>query len=274
MEQNEPGEQEATPTSPADTSVADVPQQPTQQEAPQEQPTDTQTQEELPEGVTSDHAKNRFQDLAERATTAEEALEDLRNRRSVFDEFMPQAPVQQAPQQNFGPPLLQQFTDTDGNVDVQSFDQAMLQYHQATQYGSQQATAQVRQMDQRLQERETYTKYPELDPTAKDHDEDFKKLVAGRMAMNWANGINEPFIEAADYIAQRYAKRQTDDAIAKQAVEQYKAAQENREQGPMEKGRSVGREEIGVDKLREISVKGSNEQREAAIIERLRRAGQ
>ena len=132
--------------------------------------------------------------------------------------------------------------------------------------------AYAQQVDRRMQEKEAYTKYPELDPVADKHDEDFKQLVADRLARNWATGINKPLVEVADEVSRVYSKRQTEEAVAKKAVEEYKEAQENREQGPMQKGLPVGRQEIDLPKLREISRKGSQDQQEFAIAERLRRA--
>lgn len=269
MPTEEGPEVEPTPSSPTESPVEEAPQQIVPQESP-----DTQTQDELPEGVTSDHAKKRFQQLNTRAVSAEQALEDLRQRKSVFDEFMPPQPqTPQGFQPQYQPPQLQQYTDEGGNVDLGSFDQAMQKYHQTMQMGTQQAAAQAQQLDRRLQEREAYAKYPDLNPVAKEHDDDFKQLVATRMAMKWAKGEAETLIDAADYISKRYAKAKTEEGIAKQAVEQYKEAQINREQGPVEKGRAASRDEIGVDKLKEISRKGSEDQKLSAMAERLKRAG-
>lgn len=269
---NEEGQIEPTPSSPEAPSPEEVPQQTVQQ--PVEE-ADTQTQDELPEGVTSDHAKKRFQQLSEKAKTAEQALQDLRQRKSVFDEFLPQQqPTYQAPfnQQ----PQVQDYVDELGNVDIQRLNQALSQAQQVGQMNAQQAQAAMayaQQVDRRMQEREAYSKYPELDPVAKTHDDDFKQLVADRMARNWAMGINKPLVEVADDVSRVYAKRQTEEAVAKKAVEQFKEAQVNRQQGPVEKQRSASREEVGVEKLREITRRGTPEQQEAAIAERLKRAG-
>ena len=269
MENDNGQEPEVTPTSPEAQPTEDAPQQTVSE--PQGEDT-TQTQDELPEEGLKERTKERIQHFSEKARTAEEALEDLRQRKSVFDEFMPQ---QQAPQftPQYQPPQLQQYTDENGNVDIGHFDESMRNYHQTMQYGTQQAMATAQQTARRIQEREAYTKYPELDPVSKTHDDDFKRLVAATMAMHWSHSEDVSLVEVADEVAKTYAKRQTEEAVAKKAVEKYKEAQQDRQQGPVEKARGVQREEIGADKLREVSRRGTYDQQQDALAERLRRIG-
>ena len=282
---DETGQIEATPTSP-EPQAPDEPQQP--EVEPQEEPQDTQqedqeepqeeatqTQDELP---IKERTRERIEELAKGKKSAEEALEDLKKRKSVFDEFLPEQqgqpeqPIQQEPPKQ---QTVDQFIDDQGNVDVQGLNDAP---KNATQMGTmgyqqaQQAIQYAQQVDRRNQEREAYTKYPELNPISEEHDDDFKQLVAAQMAMNWAKGENKTLIEVADFVHERYAKRQTEEAVAKKAVEQYKEAQSNRDQGPMEKGRGAGRSDVTKERLKEISLKGDPDQQAAAIAERLKRA--
>lgn len=270
MEQTE-GQIEATPTSPEVEPKEDV----QSQTQPEQTEVATQTQDELPEGVKSEHAKDRFRELSQQAKEgieAKQALEDLKKRKSVFDEFLPQQEVPQNFQPQYEPPMLRQYTDQSGTVDIEKYDAAMTQYHQTMQMGSRQAIQTAQQTERRIQERDAYSKYPELNPMADNHDDDFKQLVADRLARNWASGINKSLVEVADDVSRVYAKRQTEQAVAKKAVEQYKEAQINRNQGPIEKGNGTGRQDVTDQKLKEISLKGSEDQRTAALAERLKRS--
>jgi len=273
MNETEEGQIEATPASPEATPAEDVNSQPAVPEEGTEQTQD----EQLPEGVKSEHAKDRFRQLSEKAKEGAEAkqeLQELRNRKSVFDEFIPEVPAAPDPtfQPQFQPPQLSQYTDENNNVDIQKFDSAMQNYHRTMQMGSQQAMRTAQHVERRIQERDAYSKYPELDPKADNHDDDFKQLVADRLARNWASGVNKPLVEVADDVSRVYAKRRTEEAVKKQAVEEYKKSQENRDQGPMERGNGVGRQEVTNDKLREVSRRGTPDEQQAALAERLRRA--
>ena len=267
--ENTEGQIEATPASPEVNTEVDAQSQIATEE------TVEQTQDELPEGVTSEHAKDRFRQLSEKAkegVEAKQALEELRNRKSVFDEFLPQQEVPQNFQPQYEPPLMQQYVGEDNTVDVQSYDTDMKRYHQTMQMSSRQAMATAQHTERRIQERDAYTKYPDLDPMSEKHDDDFKQLVADRLARNWASGVNKSLVQVADDVSRVYAKRSTEQAVAKKAVEQYKEAQVNREQGPVEKGNGTGRQDVTDQKLKEISRKGSEDQRVAALAERLKRS--
>lgn len=267
--ENTEGQIEATPASPEATPTEDA----QSQIQPEQAEADKQTQDELPEGVKSEHAKDRFRELSQQAkegVEAKQALEDLKKRKSVFDEFMPQQEVPNF-QPQYEPPKMSQYVDETNTVDIAKFDEAQERYHQTMQMGTRQAIQTAQQTERRIQERDAYSKYPELNPVADNHDDDFKQLVADRLARNWASGVNKSLVEVADDVSRVYAKRSTEEAVAKKAVEQYKEAQVNREQGPMEKGNGAGRQEVTNERLKEVSRKGTPEQQEAALAERLRR---
>lgn len=279
MEDDKGQEVEATPASPEEEVSQDVPNEVSEetvegqevQDAPETDDDTTQTQD------LKERTKERIRNLSDKAKTAEEKFEELKARKSVFDEYLPQTPEQpQTPQAQEQPSTfdINQFADDNGYIDTQKANDAVQQAMQQGTMGyqqAQQAMAYAQQVDRRLQEREAYSKYPDLDPVAETHDDDFKQLVADRMARNWATGQNKTLVEVADDVANIYAKRKTDDAVKKEAVEQYKEAQDNRDQGPMNKGKAPARDEVGVDKLREISRKGNQDEQEQAMMERLRR---
>lgn len=244
-------------------------------EQPQDQTEDSQPQEdelELPADA-KEKTKERFDKLRNRLNETEEKLE----RKSVFDEFKLENPnLPQVPQ---GVDL-NQFVQEDGTVDITGMNNAVNQAIQTGQMGYQQAQrAQeyMQKMDQRIQEAEAYQAHENLNPNADTFDEEFRDLVADRLVRNYIQTQKtgaEPMTlrEAADQVSKVY-RTTTPKKEVKEAVEKYKQSREARDQGPISQGRGAPEEEADIEKLRDISRRGSREDQQAAMIARLKKAG-
>ncbi len=248
------------------------PTPPVQSEEPIQ--SEEQTGEALPPEI--ENAKQRTRDRFQKLTGDLKDSNNKLERKSVFEDFQPaQQQVVQPPQQVD----LNQFIQPDGSMDVNGANFAINQAVTVGQMGyqqSQQAFAYMRKMDERIQEQEAYGKHESLNPQSDAFDPDLRDLVAAKLLKNMVDAQRNPALkvmtlaEAADSVTRNYAKMQTPTKIAKQAVEEYKVAQEARQQGPLTQG-SGERETVNdIQQLKQLSIKGSKEQRDAALAARIK----
>lgn len=249
----------ASPTPPA---PADEPTQPEPQ---------TETQELPPE--VKEKTRQRFEDLTSKLKDATERLE----RKSVFEEF-PQAPTQPTPAV---PGVnMKDYISEDGTVDVQGMNQAVNTALQAGHMGQRQAQVMydyIQKMDQRFQEAEAYQEHKDLNPKADEFDSEFRDLVSDRLLRNYLQAQANPKVqvmslkEAADSVRKLYAR--TPQKQVTEAVEKYKESQENRQQGPIARGRGNKDETTDLENLKKMSRSTNKEQQQAALMARLKKAG-
>lgn len=192
----------------------------------------------------------------------------------IFDQFrqpaVPNAENYDALSQQQVNSIAERYVDSEGNVDIEKLNQALMVANQRAAHAeqnSQKAVEEIRRYEESRQLKEAYEPYPQLDPKHKKFDPDFYELVSQKiMVENYAKGGNLTLKEAADYIAERYRREPNVEKAKEEAVEEYKRAQEKRNQGPVERGRGQSRESLSnYDDLRNRSRHGDNQ----AIAKRL-----
>lgn len=238
---------------------------------------------QLPEDA-KERTKREFAKLKEqlREERARNRSARPRQPQSVFDEFRPPVQEYTPDASQFGGLNQQQvneiasgFVDPDGNVDVEGLNRTLQSANQRAlqaEQRAQQAVDQVTRYEESRQLQEAYTTYPQLDPEHPQYDTEFYDLVSQKlMVENFARGGALTVKQAADHIARLYKGPEVNVEKAKeQAVEEYKAAQAKRQQGPVERGRGQERGAIeDHENLRQRSRQGDDH----AISRRLEQLG-
>lgn len=271
------GQQQPEPMPSSDQKPTEV-----QEPVPAADPSDDLA---LPEGV-SERTAQQFEKLKTQLAEAKAQAAKVQASNygtSVFDTF--RAPEPMAPQaaQDYGAlapgqvdAIASQFIDPDGNVDVNGLNQALATANQQAQ----RAIAESRQTQERLirleesqEVKEAHGAHPELDPMSPNFDPKFFELVRDRVTtVRFVQGQNLSLKAIADDIRNVYQPTPTVNVAKEreQAINEYKNAQELRNQGPIESGRGEPRDETAnLQDLRERTRQGDD----TALTERLRKVG-
>jgi len=188
---------------------------------------------------------------------------------SVFD-----VPVDQQVIPNLNPQqvnaITNQYIDENGNVDVSGLNKALQEANDRAFLATQEVEnirMRVTKWEENQQAREAHAVYPEIDPTKKEtFDPGFYEMVRDRIIRNRVTGKQQTLLEAASDIAKYYKPSQKEEVVKKEAVEQYRKAQEARQQGPLEVGRGQQRTQgPDLSELRERTRHGDDD----AFFERL-----
>lgn len=263
-EQTEPVEQEET----TETQEESLPSTETTE--------DTQTEEGLPENV-KERTRKRFEALNEKLKEFKQSQkpEEEQEKRSVFETLkqpQPEQPYQ--PEQHYNP---NNFVQEDGTVDINALNASIYQAQMAGKMSLQQAEQlrqEVQQREERLQERETYEKFIELNPKSDSYDPALTDLVADRMARYMARGENKSLVEVAEEIVGVYARRKPNETVVKEAVDKYQKAQEDRKsEGPIEQGKGDREDDVDVEELRKGMREGDLDTKITSLSKRLKAAG-
>lgn len=240
----------------------------------------------LPEGV-AERTRQQFEKLKGRLAAAEAKQKEPRTDygSSVFDSFhAPQPQPAQAQAQDAGylnqaqvNAIYNQYIDAEGNVDLNGFNQAITQASDYARQALQRAQAaedRLARFEESQQAKEAHTVFPQLDPMQENFDERFFKYVRAAMLDDMASGKSKrSLLAVASDVAKDIGVNTPPVNVAKvkeEAVAQYKAAQANRNQGPIEQGKGESRQTTAtLDELRERTRKGDNN----AILERLKGVG-
>lgn len=214
-------------------------------------------------------------------------LDGIRPTVETTPEQLPQIPQpQQVPNQLPQTPYLnplqvqnftQQFVDSQGNVDVDGLNRALVQANRAAYEANmrvQAAEIKIAQIEQSSEERELHARYPEIDPIG--GKEKFKpelfNAVRDRLVRNMWEGKKQKTADVvAEIIAER-APRVNPQQVEEQAVEKYKAAQQARNQGPFESGSAGERPSADLGELRNLTRRGG-QKGDQALSERLKALG-
>lgn len=262
---------------------APMPSAPEEDQSSQEDSLQEETGEDdlqLPED-SSERTKEQFEKLKAQLRERNERIKSLEQPQqqptSIFDDFrMPGADVPSAndyqglTQQQINE-MAPQFVNEDGELDVENFNRALQDANQrvlAAEEKARQALDRVTRYEESQQLREAYRDYPDLDPQHKGFDRQFYDLVSQTiMVENHAKGGNITLKQAADHVSNFYKRPETNiQKVKDEAVEEYKASQAKRAQGPVETGKGQSRESLDdYQELRRRSRQGDND----AIAKRL-----
>lgn len=228
-------------------------------------------------------------ELAEERASKAQSTEPLPT--SVFDSFR-QPEVPQFPEQHFTnlnqtqvDSITTQFVDQQGNVDINGLNKALTDANRRAS-AAEQRVGQVEQRYAKFEEsqqlRDAYVVHPEINPIDENgrknpkFDPELFRIVSERMAVNWSRGVNATVLQVANEVRRTYTppKSVNVEAVKKQAVEDYKQTQANRNQGPIESGNGGKRDSVSSDDLRARSRKEKlMDTGASAITERLIKAG-
>ena len=178
--------------------------------------------------------------------------------------------------------ITQQFVASDGTVDIQGLNHALVTANQralAAERQAQLAAIQARQARENIerfeedqQVREAHAEVPEIDPSSKHFDQDLFELVRDRLLKNMWDGKKERLVDVAKAIKKfKVTTAPVNVEKAKEeAVTQYKQAQAARDQMPLESG--VGQQRtMSFEDARKVTRRGGLDN--PALDERMRRAG-
>lgn len=182
--------------------------------------------------------------------------------------------------------IVQQFVDPQGNVDINGLNNALRTANQRAIIAEQQAISASRmaqtanqniiRYEEDQQVREAHAAVPDIDPLSKDFDPELFELVKDRIFRNMQTGKQERLVDIARSLKKLRAREERVETKEVQkaqdeAVEKYKEAQKQRNQGPIEMGKGQDRQSIALDDLKQRTRKGGLEN--SALDTRLRAAG-
>jgi len=236
---------------------------------------------DLPEEGVSERTKAQFEKLKQKLRDAKAPNRERTEYKPIFEQFREPA-VPQAPAYNPGQyeglsqeqvqDIAGQYVDRDGNLDIGRFNQAIEQANQRAiqaERTAQELNDRVTRYEEGQQLREAYEGgYTNLDPQHKDFDPAFYDIVSNTlMVEKFAKKHDVTVKQIADHVSKFYKAPTVNIEKEKDAaVEQYKAAQAKRVQGPVEKGRGQSRTALADhEDLRNRSRKGDTK----AIAERI-----
>lgn len=213
----------------AEATEEQVPTPEQVEETPVSQPdTNEEDQYELPDEV-KERTKRNFERMRQERDEARRLAESLQKNAQVL------SPQQVAE-------IKDDFVDSEGNVDVTGLQAALRQANQIAAQALAQATQsqeEIRKYEQTRQTAEAYQQFPQLNPDSPEYDEGFYKAVRNHLMGEYSENRSATLIQGAQSVAQFYRPVE---AVKKQAVAEFKQAQEKREQGPIETGKGASRE--------------------------------
>lgn len=217
-----------------------------------EQTTDNQDDgsDELPEGV-SERTREQFEKLKKanqemkaqlesQEANKEESQEET-PKKSVLESLRPDEPAQATPSAKSFSDLNQQqvdkiaedFVDSNGYVDLDRLNKALRDANeraaQAAQL-AQSAMQQARRFEETEQIRRAYSKYPQLNPEDESFDPRFWQATRNEIIGQMMKGEQEDLIKAAGSVAKFLGKTEQVSKAKKEAVDQYKASQSQKQQ--------------------------------------------
>lgn len=152
---------------------------------------------ELPDG-TKERTTQQFEKL-------KQELREERERAKRYEQMLGRQVQPQVPRQVQKPDS--NWYDPDTNmVDVNKL-QRYNQYLESQVGQLSQRVQSITESDQRKQELETFSVYPELDPNANSYDKDFSDAVQGALTSAYLRGETPTFKEVADKIANFAGKK-------------------------------------------------------------------
>lgn len=262
---------EAATSTPTPEAVEEVKTQPEPMPSLNQNPTEVKTdqtaqaQEDdltLPENA-SERTRAQFEKLKARLKEAEAKAstpkEELPAGSSVFDVIHPEAqqppvvtpPVNLTQFPGLNPlqvqNITQQFVDAEGNVDINGLNRALYDANQRTIQASQRVQSleeKLSRFEETQQVKEAHSEFPQLDPTNREKfDKNFYELVRDRLVRNMWEGTKKSLAEVARELSHAVGSAPVNrNQVEAQAVEQYKAAQQARIQGPIEQGKGEVRQ--------------------------------
>lgn len=294
------GTAETPPVQPAEQPPAPMPsanETPEEEQGPAQEAetpsggTDDEEREALENSKNPERTRQYIEKLKKQISKPQAEPRSIPDGSSIFDTFRPQVPPVQVPQVPVQPvtpnltnqqveAIKQQFVSEDGELDVERFNQALVEYDQRTRRAEEVARSaeeRVVRLEEDRQVREAHAVYPELSPRNEQgqpnekFDPDFFEMVRDRLVRHWAEGQNKSLLQVANDIRRVYKPSApvNPEKIRDEAVAQYKEAQDKRNQGPVEPGRGQSREAVDHQELRQRSLKGDD----SAVAQRLRKVG-